>query len=200
MEIDENDMGVLNHIELRSCYPESKRMAENLLISYSYEYDVNFEIARIAHSYGPGMKIKNDGRIMSDLICNVYNNENIILKSTGEAKRAFCYVADTTVAMFLITLAKTKNQIYNVSNETEEIKIKDLAESLANKWYKEKNIKVEYKIEDKGNKYLKYSRVKLNNNKIMNELNWKPKISLRDGIDSTIRYLEEEDKLKNKSY
>ena len=186
--ISENDMWCLDCAELRSCYPESKRLAENLIISYSYQYWINYQIARIAHSYWPGMIIKNDGRIMSDLINNVVEHNNIILKSNGEAKRSFCYIADAISALFMITFNEEYNQIYNLSNETEEISIRDLAYSLK-EWYKDRNIDVIFDIQDNKNKYVKFKRVQLNNSRLEN-LWWKPLVSLKDGISRTIRFFD----------
>lgn len=187
-EILENDMGILDCTELRSCYPESKKMAENLIISYAYQYKIIYKIARIAHSYGPGMIIHNDGRIMSDLISNVINGENIILKSIGEAKRAFCYIVDAITALIRITVNNNENQIYNVANETEEISIKDLAYSLK-EWYKEKNIDVIFQIQENSNQYVKFKRTRLNTKKL-EKIGWKPVISLKDGINRTVKYFE----------
>jgi len=187
-EIKEDDMGILNPLELRSCYPESKKMAENLLVSYAYQYGIKYKIARIAHSYGPGMIIKDDGRIMSDLIYNVVNNEDIILKSTGEAKRAFCYILDATTALIRITIHNEENQVYNIANETEEISIKDLAFSLKD-WYKEKNIDVIFNIQSNNNQYVTFKRTKLNTEKLEN-IGWKPIINLKDGIDKTVKFFD----------
>lgn len=187
-EILENDMGILDCTELRSCYPESKKMAENLIVSYAYQYGITYKIARIAHSYGPGMIIHNDGRIMSDLISNVVNGENIILKSTGEAKRAFCYIIDAITALIRITVSKEQNEIYNVANETEEISIRDLAYSLK-EWYKEKNIDVIFEIQENNNQYVKFKRTRLNTQKLEN-IGWTPIISLKDGIDKTVKFFE----------
>lgn len=186
--IHEDDMGILNNMQLRSCYPESKRLAENLIVSYAYQYNINYEIARIAHSYGPGMIVKDDGRIMSDLISNVLDKKNIILKSDGKAKRAFCYVSDAIKGLFLITVSEQENQFYNLANETEEIEIRELAESLT-KWYSDYNIKVEYKVENNSNGYVNFKRTKLSTDKI-EKLGWKPKIKLKEGINKTINFFE----------
>ena len=78
--LTEQDYGGFDILSPRACYPESKRMAETLLESYSVQYEIPYTVARIAHSYGPGMEINNDGRIMSDLISNVVNHEDIMLK------------------------------------------------------------------------------------------------------------------------
>lgn len=188
-EILEEDVGELNQLEVRSCYPESKRMAENLLVSYSYQYDINYQIARIAHVYGPGMIIHDDGRIMSDLIGNVVNGEDIILKSKGEAKRAFCYIIDAITALIRITLTENENQVYNIANETEEISIKDLAYSLK-KWYEDKNIDVVFDLKEDDNGYVKFKRTKLNTKKL-EDIGWKSVISLKEGIKRTVEYFEE---------
>lgn len=185
-EIFETDMGILDCTELRSCYPESKKMAENLIVSYAYQYGIKYKIARIAHSYGPGMIIHNDGRIMSDLISNIVNGENIILKSNGEAKRAFCYIMDAITALIRITVNEKENEIYNVANETEEISIRDLAYSLK-EWYKEKNIDVIFQIQENNNQYVKFKRTKLNTRKI-ESIGWKPVIKLKNGINKTVKY------------
>ncbi len=187
-EILEEDVGILDQLELRSCYPESKRMAENLLVSYSYQYGINYQITRIAHAYGPGMIIQNDGRIMSDLIGNVVNGEDIILKSNGEAKRAFCYIVDAITALMRITLTEEKNQVYNIANETEEISIKDLAYSLKN-WYEDKNIEVVFDLQEDNNGYVKFKRTKLKTKKL-ESTGWKPTINLKEGIMRTVEYFE----------
>lgn len=182
--IKETDMGILNCFESRACYPESKRMAETILFSYYKQYGVKFKNLRIAHTYGPGMNIHNDGRIMSDLISNLVNKQDIILKSTGEAKRAFCYITDAISAIFYIIIKGNTGESFNIANETEEITIKDLANLMA-KLYKNYNIKVEYKINTNQDAYTNFKRVGLNTEKI-EQLGWKPKINLIKGINNTV--------------
>lgn len=186
-KIKETDMGILDHAELRSCYPESKRLAENLIISYAYQYGIKYKIVRIAHSYGPGMIIDNDGRIMSDLISNLVHKENIVLKSTGEAKRAFCYISDTISALLMITVSDNPNEIYNISNETEEISIKDLAFMMKDMY---ENIDVVFNIEENKNAYVKFGRIPLDTTKLEN-LGWRPKVSLKTGITNTVEYFND---------
>ncbi|MBR2753814.1 NAD-dependent epimerase/dehydratase family protein [Candidatus Saccharibacteria bacterium] len=181
--VEETDAGVLNQTELRSCYPESKRMAENLIVSYAYQFGVEYEIARLAHAYGPMMKIKGDGRVMADLLGRAVREEDIVLKSTGEAKRAFCYVADAVAGLLLLTVSEDKNQIYNIANETEEISIRDLAESLAN-WY---DLKFDIQLEEDDKAYVKFARTALDTGKI-EKLGWKPLTRLEDGIKRTVEF------------
>lgn len=182
--IKETDMGVLNCFEQRACYPESKRMAETILFNFYKQYGVKFKNLRIAHSYGPGMNIENDGRIMSDLIQSIVNKHDIVLKSKGEAKRAFCYITDTISAILYTIINGKVAQSYNIANETEEITIKGLANLMAD-MYKNYNIKVKYEISNNPNAYTNFKRVGLDTTKI-ESLGWRPKVTLQQGIQKTV--------------
>ena len=182
--IKEDDMGALNCFERRACYPESKRMAETMLVNYNAQYGVNFKNLRIAHAYGPGMNIENDGRIMSDLISDAVHKRDIVLKSKGDAKRAFCYITDAISAILYILTKGENQESYNIANETEEIAIKDLA-TLITKIYKEEGIKIKYEISLNSNAYTNFKRVGLDTSKL-EKLGWKPKIKLEDGIKRTV--------------
>ena len=183
--ISEEEMGILKCLERRACYPESKRIAETICNSYYLQYNIDYQIARIAHVYGPGMNIENDGRIMSDIMSDVINNKNIILKSDGSALRAFCYISDAIRGIFTIVLNGEKNSVYNLSNEEEEISIKELSE-LFIKLFPKKKLEVEYNIPNSNLEvYTNYKRNGLDNKKLYN-LGWKIKIKLKEGIKKTI--------------
>ena len=182
--VKESDMGVCDCLEDRACYPESKRVSETICKSYKLQYGMKYQICRIAHVYGPGMNIDNDGRIMSDIISDIVNSKNIVLKSDGSAIRAFCYLSDAIKGIFLLLLNGQENDVFNLSNEEEEISIKNLAELCTNLFI-EKNIKVEYQISNNNNVYTNYKRSKLDNSKLYN-LGWKIKIDLKEGIKKTV--------------
>ena len=186
--ITEEDMGCLDPLDSRSCYPESKRAAEQLFKSYNIQFGIPYNIVRIAHSYGPGMQIENDGRVMSDFMSDLVNNRNIIMKSEGLAKRAFCYVTDAVAAMFLVMINGNNNEVYNIANETEEYAIKDVAEMMIN-IFPEKKIHVEYVIQSNDGKYCNYKRVALSTDKL-EKLGFKPHIGLREGISRTVKSFE----------
>ncbi|MGT2932489.1 NAD-dependent epimerase/dehydratase family protein [Streptococcus catagoni] len=189
-DIDEESYGPFDILESRACYPESKRAAETLLRSYYDQYGIPFTIARLAHVYGPGMEVNNDGRIMSDLVNNVLRNEDIILKSDGSAERAFCYLSDATCALFLILLDGEIGQAYNVANEDEPVMIRDLADLLV-KLFPEKGLKVVFDIPKETSKaYSKMGRTRLNTKKL-EKLGWHRDFSLIDGIKNTILSFEE---------
>lgn len=50
--------------------------------SFRKQYGINTKIARLAHTYGPGMSI-DDGRVQADFFRDVLNDRDIILQSEG---------------------------------------------------------------------------------------------------------------------
>lgn len=186
--ITEADFGTIDPLDVRSCYPESKRMAETILKSYQTQFGINFNTIRIAHSYGPCMKLENDGRIMADLISNVVCNQDIVLKSKGDAIRAFCYITDAVKAMLLVLLDGENGEAYNIANETEPTTIKNLAELLL-KLFPEKNLKIEYVIPETNKGYTNYERIRLDTKKI-EQLGWNPVVSLTEGLIKTVKSFE----------
>ena len=122
-QLDEKAFGALDPLDYRSCYPESKRAAETLLKSYRLQYGVAFNTVRIAHSYGPTMKLENDGRVMADMMGDVVAGRDIVLKSSGEAIRSFLYITDAILGLFDILFHGEEGQGYNLANEREHITI-----------------------------------------------------------------------------
>ncbi|WP_261874848.1 NAD-dependent epimerase/dehydratase family protein [Vibrio rarus] len=180
-EIYETTMGCFDPLDARSCYPESKRMAENIFKSANIQYGIPFNVVRIAHSYGPGMKL-NDGRVMSDFIGDTLQSINIRLNSDGLAIRSFCYVTDAINAMLLVLLKGEVSTVYNIANEKEDITIFDLAKEIINK--SGKGIELT-RIEPVDGLYCNYPRTRLNTDRI-EQLGWIPLVNLSNGIERTL--------------
>lgn len=182
--IEEDNLGVLNHLDPRAAYPESKKFAENVLSSFGYQYGLKSSISRIAHAFGPGMSLENDGRVMADMIFNAVNNQNIVLKSDGLAERAFIYISDVIAGIFHIIIYGKYGEAYNLANESEPISIRDTAMLIAN--ISGTGIGVEYQIpKEQSMGYSKIKRKKLSTKKL-EMLGWQPKVTLRSGIKRTL--------------
>lgn len=183
--IEEGDMGVLECHEKRACYPESKRMGETICCSYRAQFGVPYTIVRIAHAYGPGMKIREDGRIMADLISDLVNDRNLVLKSNGTEERAFCYGADAVAGMFLALLDGAEGEIYNIANESEPLLLKDLAQKLVS-FFPEKHLKVVFEIPKERNElYSAIGRTRMDTGKL-SSLGWECRVNLEEGVKRTI--------------
>ena len=127
---DEEYSGYVNCLIPRSCYPSSKRAAETLCVSYAAEYGADVVIARPCHVYGPNFSEK-DNRVYAQFIRNILNDSDIIMKSTGEQFRSWCYVVDCVSALLYILLKGEKGQAYNIADSQSVISIKELAETIA---------------------------------------------------------------------
>lgn len=189
-EVYEDSLGIIDQMGTRACYPESKKMAECLLNSYQLQYHVNYSILRIAHTYGPGMPIINDGRIMSDLISCVVQDRDIILNSDGSAIRGFMYITDLISGMMHAACIGEANQVYNLCNEDENISILELAQRLI-ALFPEKHLKITYKKLTASERaaYCSFKRVRMNTDKIR-RTGWKPVVPLADGLVNTVKSYE----------
>ena len=82
--------------------------------------------------------------------------------------------------------------VYNVSDERNEVSIRQLAETLV-KILPEKKLKLVFNIGDE-NKDVEYAPFKfglLSSQKIRNELNWNAKYSIFEGFKRTLEFLKQ---------
>lgn len=181
----ESDYGYIDPTAVRSCYAESKRMAESMCVSWHAQYQVPAKIVRPFHTYGPGMKL-DDGRVYADFVRDVVESRSIVMRSEGLASRAFCYLADATSGFFTVLLKGENVVPYNVGNSQAEIKIIDLANLLVD-LFPEKRLKVVKERLQTNNSYLQ-SPIQRNcpDTSRINALGWKSRTSLPEGFKRTI--------------
>lgn len=186
----ENDYGYIDLLNVRSCYAESKRIGENLCVSWHHQYGIPIKIIRPFHTYGPGMDL-NDGRVFADFVSDVIKNRNIVMKSDGSNTRAFCYISDFTVGMFSALLKGEIGVAYNVGFN-KETSIVGLAKMLV-RLFPEKNLKVMMNNSYVSKEYLK-STVKRTCPDIskIKSLGWEPKIEIEEGFKRTILSYEQD--------
>jgi UDP-glucuronate decarboxylase len=127
----ENDYGVVDPTSVRACYAESKRIGETMCVSWHHQYGIPALIVRPFHTYGPGL-LPEDGRVFADFAFNIIRGENIIMKSDGSARRAFCYGSDAVAGFFTVLLKGIPGQAYNVANPGAELSVAELANLLVN--------------------------------------------------------------------
>ena len=89
----EDYWGNVNPIGSRSCYDEGKRCAETLFFDYRRQHGLSIKVARIFNTYGPNMR-PDDGRVVSNFICQALLGKDITIFGEGLQTRSFCYVTD----------------------------------------------------------------------------------------------------------
>jgi nucleoside-diphosphate-sugar epimerase len=136
----EQSFGRLVPTDVRACYAESKRMGETMCVAWHHQYGVPARMARLYHTYGPGMSL-TDGRVFADFVADILQGRDIVMKSDGSASRTFCYLADATLGFFTLLLRGEAGQAYNLGEDREEVSILQLAERLV-RLFPEKAMKV----------------------------------------------------------
>lgn len=182
----ENDYGFLDPTDVRSCYGESKRMGENLCVSFFHQYGVPTKIVRPFHTYGPGFSL-DDGRVFADFVSDIVHGRNIQMKSDGSAVRPYCYLSDATKGFFTVLFRGDKGQAYNIGNDKAEISVLELANLLVG-LFPEKNLRVIRTNETPSQGYLK-SPINRNCPDISKakSIGWSPKITIQEGFAKTVR-------------
>lgn len=128
--ISEDTFGALDPMDIRSCYAEGKRAGENLCACWTHQYGLRTKVARLSHTYGPGIAL-DDGRVFADLVAYALAGKDIVLTSDGTAIRPFCYVTDAIIGLFTVMLLGVPGAAYNLANDEATISITELAQLIA---------------------------------------------------------------------
>ena len=177
--VKEDDYGYIDILNPRSSYSESKKIIENLCIAYASEYNVPVKIARLSQTFGAGVE-KEDNRVFAQFAKSVINKENIILHTTGNTKRNYCYTTDAIRAIYTILTKGEIAQAYNVANKDTYISIANMAQNLENK-----NTKVVFEIDNANRGYNPEVKINLNTEKL-ESLGWKALVNLDEMYERLI--------------
>lgn len=186
---NEEYWGNVNPIGIRSCYDEGKRCAETLMMDYHRQNNVDTRIIRIFNTYGPNMA-ENDGRVVSNFIVQALRNEDITIYGDGSQTRSFCYVSDLVEGM--IRMMNNQKRLLGPVNlgNPDEHTIREFAEIIID--LTNSNSKIIYMPLPKDDPTRRKPDITL----AQKELDWSPKVDIRDGLMNTINYFEQ--KLKTK--
>ncbi len=183
---DENYVGRVKSMDIRSCYPLSKLSAETLCISYSEQYNIQTVIARPCHIYGP-TQTEKDSRVSAQFIRNALKKEDIIMKSAGKQLRSYCYVLDCVTGILTILTKGENTNAYNIANKESIITIKQMAQIIAKKSSTKVIFKTPTKKESKG--YNKVTKSILNEDKLK-KLGWHPCYNFTEGIEQCLEIMK----------
>jgi UDP-glucuronate decarboxylase len=179
----EDYWGNVNPIGSRSCYDEGKRCAETLFFDYFRQHKLSIKVARIFNTYGPNMR-PDDGRVVSNFICQALLGEDITIYGQGEQTRSFCYVTDLIDGLDrLMNSPEAVTGPINIGNPG-EFTIRELAEKILEITGSKSKL-VERPLPEDDPKQRKPT-IEL----AETLLGWRPTINLEQGLKSTIAYFE----------
>lgn len=179
--ISEHDYGYINSLNIRSCYPESKKCCENLTVCYGKQYGVDVCICRLSYIYGAGMS-KNDSKVCALFARNVAAGIDIILKSKGEQLRSYTYVSDAITGLLTVLIDGENGEAYNIASSDSRITIADMAKKYCN-LFPEKNSRVIFDLpnDDEKAAFSFIANAVLDSAKL-ESLGWKGEVSLDEGL------------------
>lgn len=185
-EISEDAYGIIDYNQIRSGYPESKRVAELLIRSYVEEYGVSAVIVRLSSIYGPTMT-KSDNKAAAQFIRKAVKYEDIVLKSKGLQKRSYTYVADCVAGIFEALFKGMSGEAYNVCNPKSKLTISELAQIAAQIAGTEVKYELPDELEQKGFGNAKDSV--MDGSKLM-ALGFAPQYDAVTGMNRTVEILK----------
>ncbi|PLS69591.1 MAG: NAD-dependent dehydratase [Cyanobacteria bacterium M5B4] len=173
----EDYWGNVNCTGIRSCYDEGKRAAETLTFDFHRQYKTEVRVARIFNTYGPRM-LENDGRVVSNFICQALRGNDLTVYGDGSQTRSFCYVSDLVNGLINLMASDCILPV-NLGNPG-EYTILELAQAV--KQLVDRPIGITYKPlpqDDPKRRRPDISRAR-------SVLNWQPIVPLRQGLQETI--------------
>lgn len=187
----EDELGYIDLTNVRSCYPEGKRMCECMCTAYAKQYNVNVKSARLAQTFGPGI-LPGENRVFAQFARSVLSGTDIILHTKGDSEGNYVYTRDAVLGILLLLTEGEAGQAYNIANEKCHLTIKQMAEMVAAD-IADNRIKVVVDLPEDAQKlgYAPGVKLWLNSEKIR-QLGWKPEVEMKEAYERMINWMEQQ--------
>ena len=173
--------GNVNPIGPRGVYDEAKRFAEAITMAYHRTHGINTKIVRIFNTYGPRMRIK-DGRAIPNFLKQALTGEDLTIYGNGSQTRSFCYVTDLVEGIYRL-LMSDQHEPVNIGNPV-EMTIQQMANKILQASQSQSKI-VQLPLPEDDPK-TRQPNITL----ARKLLDWEPKVSLDEGLESTLEYFK----------
>jgi dTDP-glucose 4,6-dehydratase len=171
--------GNVNPIGPRGVYDEAKRFAEAMTIAYHRYHGMDVKIVRIFNTYGPRMRVR-DGRAVPTFIAQALRGEDVTIFGDGRQTRSFCFISDLVDGVLRL-MDSSLNEPVNIGNP-EELTIEAIAQRIIRMTGSSSRVVYQPLPTDDP----KVRRPDITKARTM--LGWSPKVSLEEGLASTIDY------------
>lgn len=176
--VTEQELGYIDPLRVRSNYPESKRLCENLCVAYHSEYGVPVKIARLAQTFGAGI-LPGENRVFAQFARSALAGQDIVLHTRGLSEGNYCYTRDTVMGLLTILLRGTAGEAYNVTNPQTHTTIAAMAQMVCER-LSDGRSRVVFDIPAENTYgYAADTKMKLSADKLM-ALGWKPEVGLEE--------------------
>lgn len=173
--------GNVNPIGPRSVYDEAKRFSEATIMAYHNYYKVRTSMVRIFNTYGPRLQ-PNDGRVISNLMMQALQGQDLTIYGDGSQTRSFCFQSD--LIRGIVALAKSGEPLPTNIGNPEEWTILDCAKTVLE--VTGSSSKIVYRPMPQDDP--KQRKPDITKAKAL--LGWEPRVNLRDGLQLSMDYFK----------
>lgn len=164
-------------------YAVSRAAADMSLKSFFDAYNFPVVSTRAANVYGPGQQLY---RIIPRTLLFLRTGQKLQLHGGGHSRRSFIHIEDVSDATWKIMTDGTSGQTYHISTN-EIVSIRELVERMCAKL----GMAFDDCVEVVGDRLGKDSAYMLDSTKLRETLGWTDKVSLDQGVDECIRWVDE---------
>ena len=182
----ESYWGNVNPIGERSVYDEAKRFAEALTMAYHRHHGLDVRIARIFNTYGPRMQA-DDGRVVTNFVNQALRGDPITIYGDGSQTRSFCYVDDEVRGLLAVLNGPLTGPV-NVGNP-DEFTMLEFAELVID--LTGSSSTVEFHELPSDDPKCRQPDIHL----ASEMLGWQPTISIREGLERTIEWFRDHERI-----
>ena len=170
-----------------SPYSASKAASDHLVRAFAQTYRLSTTVSHCSNNYGPGQFPE---KFIPLMIFHCLQGKPLPVYGRGSNVRDWLYVDDHAEAIWTILRKRKSGEVYDIGGgaELSNLELLHLLIDLIAKETKtdpEKYRSLIRFVEDRPGHDFRYS---IDFSKIKNELGWKPKISLQEGLARTIRW------------
>ena len=163
-----------DHIDTQYPYAYTKHAAEQLIIHWSKVYKIKYISLRLFNVYGTRSRTSGTyGAMFGVFLTQKQRSRPLTIVGNGLQSRDFVYVTDVVQAMLLAAKSKVYNEIFNIGN-SKPIKIIKIVKLLKSPFI--------FIPDRPGEPKKTYADIR----KIKKLLNWKPKISIEEGVKQLV--------------
>jgi nucleoside-diphosphate-sugar epimerase len=139
-------------------------------------------IARFSRCFGCD-ETKSDSKAIAQFFQKAVDGEDIILKSAGDQRFSYCYIADAVSGLFKIMLDGKCGEAYNIAEDDDGYTLRDYAEYIATL------ANVRCKVEMENSSAVSKSSYAVLSTEKLKELGWKTIYTTKEGMDRTYRLM-----------
>ena len=180
-QVEETEVGPVDHLTPRSCYDEGKRFSETMFDTYRQVHGLEIRIARIFRTYGPRMPLF-DGHLIPDFILNALDGKDLVLYGGEDFRTSLVFVTDLIDGIIRLMNAVEDPGPTNIGSDLDHA-LKDVAEMILKLTGSSSKI-----VPAESFEFL--SELALPRIEKIKDLGWFPLVRLEDGLRRTTEYLK----------